>query len=145
MIGKSETAYPAQSVHVAAADVNGIVFGERPEEVEVSGTIAVDGVHPIYVALEPSKSVNGAGGMAGPDGSFLIKSAPMEICHLDIRFPPDGFYVKSIHFGEREVKDGQIDLTNGASGPLKIVLASDGDGGWQGVVIELPSARIRGQ
>jgi protocatechuate 3,4-dioxygenase beta subunit len=128
VIGKGDTPYPAQSVHVTDSDVNGIVF-DLMREVEVSGTIAVEGAGPstmpIYVALEPSESVFGAGGMAAPDGSFLIKSVPMEVCHLDLRFPPEGYYVKSIQLGDREIKNGEIDLTNGASGPLKIVLASD--------------------
>jgi hypothetical protein len=34
--------------------------------------------------------------------------------------------VKSIRLGDREIKDGEIDLTAGASGPLNILLASDG-------------------
>jgi len=118
-----------QSVHVADADVNGLVFAETPGA-QVSGTIAVEGSRPnslnIYVALDPSKSASGTGGMSAADGSFHIKSAPMEICHLDLRFPPDGYYVKSIHLGDREIKDGEIDLTNGASAPLNILLASDG-------------------
>lgn len=129
VMGKSEISYPAQSVHVADADVNGVVFGERPE-VEVSGSITVEGASPstifVYVALSPSKGAFSAGAGTAADGTFHIKSAPMEVCSLDLRSLPDGYYVKSIHFGEREVKDGQIDLTNGASGPLSIVLASDG-------------------
>jgi len=127
--GKGDTPYPAQSVHIADADVNGLVFVTGPE-VEVSGTISVEGRRPdklnIYVALEPSKSTYAAGGMSAADGSFHIASAPMEICHLDLRFPPEGYYVKSIRFGDREIKDGDIDLSNGAGAPLNILLASDG-------------------
>jgi len=129
VIGKSDISYPAQSVHVTDADVSGLVFAERAE-VDVSGTISVEGARPskldIYVALDPSKSDQRTGGMSAADGSFQIKSAPTEICYLDIRFPPDGYYVKSIHLGDREIKGGQIDLTNGASAPLNILLASDG-------------------
>jgi len=129
IIGKSDVPYPAQSVHITDADVNGLVFAERPE-VEISGTISVEGARPnildIYVALDPAKSIFGVGGTSAADGSFQIKSAPMEICYLDIRFPPEGYYVKSIHLGGREIKDGEIDLTNGASAPLNILLASDG-------------------
>jgi protocatechuate 3,4-dioxygenase beta subunit len=129
VIGKSEISYPAQLIHVADADVNGLVFAERPET-QLSGTIAVEGAQPpklnIYVALDPSQSASGTGGMSGEDGRFQIKSAPMEICHLDLRFPPEGYYVKSISLGDREIKDGEIDLTNGTSAPLNIVLASDG-------------------
>jgi hypothetical protein len=129
VIGLSEIRYPVQSVHVADADVNGLVFAERPE-VEVSGTITMEGAKPqtlnIYVALDATKSFYGAGGWSGADGSFHIAPAPMEVCHLDLRFPPEGYYVKSIHLGDREIKNGDIDLTNGASAPLNILLASDG-------------------
>src|ERR1700678_3676860 len=129
VIGLSEIRYPVQSVHVADADVNGLVFAERPD-VEVSGTITMEGAQPqklnIYVALDATKSFYGAGGWPADDGSFHIVPAPMEVCHLDLRFPPEGHYVKSIHLGDREIKNGDIDLTNGASAPLSILLASDG-------------------
>jgi len=129
VVGKTDMHYPAQSIHVADADVNYVVFNETPEQ-ELSGTITVEGAQPqklnIFVALDPSKSDYGAGGMSAADGSFQIKSAPMEICYLDLRFPPEGYYVKSIHLGDREIKDGKIDMTNGANASLNILLASDG-------------------
>jgi hypothetical protein len=34
--------------------------------------------------------------------------------------------VKSVRFGDREIKDGDIDLSNGMDGRLNILLASDG-------------------
>ena len=129
-LGKGEsTSYPAQSIHVDEGDLNGLVFAHMTE-VEVSGTIAVEGSGRgklnIYVALEDAKGFHGAGGMAAEDGSFHIRSAPMAVCRLDLRSPPEGYYVKSIRFGDREIKDGVIDLTNGADGQLNILLASDG-------------------
>ena len=130
-IGKGETPYPAQSIHVADADVNDLVFTDDPR-IEVSGTISVEGARPdklnIYVVLEPSNSGFSMGGMSGADGSFHIASVPMKVCHLDLRFPPQGHYVKSIRFGDREIKDGDIDLSNDADAPLNIVLASGGGG-----------------
>jgi protocatechuate 3,4-dioxygenase beta subunit len=130
VIGKSDINYPAQSVHVNDADVNGLVFGGERPEAQLSGAITVEGAQPgtlnIYVALDPSKSVYAAGDMSASDGSFHIKSAPMELCYLDLRFPPDGYYVKSIRLGDQEIKHGQIDLTNGATAALNILLASDG-------------------
>jgi len=129
VIGLSEIRYPPQSVHVVDADLNSLVFAQRPEA-EVSGTIAVEGAQAqklnIYVALDPTKSFYGTGGGAAADGSFHIAPAPMEVCHLDLRFPPEGYYVKSIRFGDREIKNGEIDLTNGSRAPLNILLASDG-------------------
>jgi hypothetical protein len=35
----------------------------------------------------------------------------MEVCHLELRYPPEGYYVKSIYLGDREIKNGDIDLT----------------------------------
>jgi len=129
-VGKSDTFYPAQSIQVADADVNDLVFTDDPK-IEVSGTISAEGPRPdklnIYVALEPSNSAFSMGGMSAADGSFHIASVPMAVCHLDLRSsPPEGYYVKSIRFGDREVKDSDIDFSNGADAPLNIVLASDG-------------------
>jgi hypothetical protein len=45
VIGLSEIRYPVQSVHVADADVNGLVFAERPAA-QLSGAIAVEGAQP---------------------------------------------------------------------------------------------------
>lgn len=128
--GSGETPYPVQSVHVADADVNDLVFTDDPK-IEVSGTISVEGPRPdklnIYVALVPNNSVYSVGGMSTADGSFHFASVPMQVCHLDLRSqPPEGYYVKSIRFGDREIKDSDIDFSNGADAPLKIVLASDG-------------------
>ena len=128
-VGKSDTPYPTHSIHVADADVSDLVFTAGPET-EVSGTISVEGQRPdkmnVYVTLVPSKSVFSMGGMSAADGSFHIASVPMGVCHLDLPFPPQGYYVKSIRFGDREIKDSDIDFSNGADAPLKIVLASDG-------------------
>jgi protocatechuate 3,4-dioxygenase beta subunit len=128
-VGKSDTRYPTQSIHVADTDVNDLVFTAGPE-IEVSGTISVEGPQPdklnIYVALEPSNSAFSMGGMSAADGSFHIASVPMQLCHLDLRFPPEGYYVESIRLGDREVRDSDIDFSNGADAPLNIVLASGG-------------------
>ena len=128
-VGQGETPYPAQSIQVADADVNDLVFTDDPK-IEVSGTISVDGSRPdrlnIYVVLEPSNSVFRMGGTSAADGSFHVASVPMQVCHLDLPFPPEGYYVKSIRFGDHEIKDGDIDLSNGADASLNIVLASGG-------------------
>ena len=129
VIGTSGISYPTQSIHIADADVNGLVFTGRAEA-EVSGAVSVEGPRPnklnIYITLNPGNSDSGAGDRSADDGSFQIKSVPMVVCHLDLRFPPEGYYVKSIHLGDHEIKDGNIDLTNGAGAPLNIRLASDG-------------------
>jgi hypothetical protein len=55
----------------------------------------VEGAQPrkldIYVALEAGQSASGAGGMSAADGRFQIEAAPLEVCHLDLRFPPEGY------------------------------------------------------
>jgi protocatechuate 3,4-dioxygenase beta subunit len=127
---QGEIAYPAQSIHVADADVNDLVFTDDPK-IEVSGNILVEGQRPdklnIYLALEPTHSAFSMIATYAADGNFQIRSVPMDVCHLDFRSqPPAGYYVKSIRFGDREIKDDVIDLSNGADAPLNIVLASGG-------------------
>jgi len=129
-VGQGDTAYPAQSIHIADADINDLVFTDDPK-IEVSGNILVEGQRPdklnIYVALEPTHSASSMSATYAADGSFHIRSVPMDICRLDLRSqPPEGYYVKSVRFGDHEIKDSDIDLSNGADAPLNIVLGSDG-------------------
>jgi hypothetical protein len=128
--GPAAPRYSSQSVHVADADVNAVVLAQKPE-VNVSGTVAVEGEQPeqfgLQIYFSTLKGIYRAGNHpVGADGAFAITGAPAEVSQLQIGNVPAGKYVKSIHFGDRDLKNGQIDLTNGAGASLNIVLGADG-------------------
>jgi len=58
-----------------------------------------------------------------PDGSFLISDVMPDVYEINVGNYPAA-YVKSIRFGDAEVQDGRIDLTQG-SGLLTVLLATD--------------------
>jgi hypothetical protein len=128
--GKSDISYPAQAVLVADADVNRVVLA-RGAELELSGTITLEGAQPrnldLWIALlDPQATEEHGTGIARADGKFTIAAIPRAVYQMELRNLPSGKYVKSIRFGDRELNNGDIDLTEGASAPLNIVLGADG-------------------
>ena len=122
-----ENAYATHhTVQVADADVNGVLLLRKPL-VNISGTVTVEGTQPDKLDLQISLSQpNVAGGdHIGGDGKFTITGVPPEACHLQVFNVPPGKYVKSIRFGDQEVKNGEIDLTNGGAA-LNVLLGADG-------------------
>jgi hypothetical protein len=82
----------------------------------------------VQITLSSTKTIGGGGvnAVTGVDGTFSLAAAPPSSYDLQIFNLPPGKYVKSIRFGDREIKDGEIDLTEGAAAPLNIVLGADG-------------------
>jgi len=107
-----------QSVRVSDADVNGVVLTPR-KPVEVSGSITVEGPQPdkleVQIVLSSLQGPDGnVNSPVGPDGKFTL-SALAKSYLLQVANVPAGKYVKSIHFGDREIKNA-----------LNIVLGADG-------------------
>jgi protocatechuate 3,4-dioxygenase beta subunit len=121
--------YSSRSVGVADADVNAVVLA-REAEVSVSGTVTVEDPQPkalkMRINLSPIDAFGGQTCEVGPDGRFRSADVQPQIWELDIQNVPAGKYVKSIRFGDREIRNGEIDLSGGASASLNIVLGSDG-------------------
>ncbi len=119
----------SQEVHVSDADVNAVVFSRKPG-VQVSGTVTVEDPQPkalrMRITLLPIEALGGETCEVSPDGRFTIADVQPQTWELGIQNGTAGKYVKSIRFGDRELKDGEIDLSGGASASLNIVLGSDG-------------------
>jgi Carboxypeptidase regulatory-like domain len=119
-----------QTVRVSDADVNGVALAEKPSG-HVFGSVVVEGTPPDKLNLQASlvaiqgrdqhKNV-GVGG----DGGIMIPTVPPQMYQLQISNVPSGKYVKSIRFGDREITNGEIDLTEPTGALLKIVLGADG-------------------
>ena len=122
-------AYASQEVHVADADVNAVVFAQKAG-LTLSGTVTMEDPQPktlrMRINLSPIEGYGGETCAVGPDGRFTIADVQPQMWQLEILNGDSGKYVKSIRFGDREIKDGEIDLTAGASAPLNIVLGADG-------------------
>jgi len=122
-----ENAYAThQTIRITDADVNGVSLVRKPL-VSVSGTVTVEGSQPDKLDLQISLSQPNMGGgdHVGADGKFTLTDVPPELCHLQVFNVPPGKYVKSIRFGDQEVRNSEIDLSNGA-GALNILLGADG-------------------
>jgi hypothetical protein len=111
---------------VVNADVEGVALN-FVAPVNLSGSVRVEGVlsHPLEktrVGLE-SDFQRQIGAEVMPDGSFAIPEVAPDVYKITVGSQA-GAYVKSIRFGDEEVRDGRIDLTKG-SGTLTVVLATD--------------------
>jgi protocatechuate 3,4-dioxygenase beta subunit len=121
--------YPSLMVRIADADVNDVVLAPKPD-VNVSGIVTVEGSRidklQVQISLMARNSMGGTGsGPVGPDEKFTMQGVPPGVFQVQISNVPAGKYVKSIRFGDREVKSGEIDLSEGGGASLNIVLGED--------------------
>ena len=123
-----KTSVVRQPVEVVNADVEVALNFVVPAE--VSGVVRVEGTPPrslenMRVNLQPETPafLGQSSAEVKPDGSFLIPDVMPDVYEITVGSHP-GAYVKSIRFGDAEVQDGRIDLTQG-SGPVTVLLATD--------------------
>jgi hypothetical protein len=118
-----------QEVRVSDADVNGIVLAQKPE-VNVSGSVTVEGSQPGKLDLQIlfGGAQNAGPSVVTPDlhGKFVIAGLSPNLWPVQIDNVPPGKYVKSIRFGDHEIKNAEIDLSDGSSAVLNIILGADG-------------------
>ncbi|HTR39306.1 MAG TPA: carboxypeptidase-like regulatory domain-containing protein [Bryobacteraceae bacterium] len=124
--------YGHEKVNVTDQDINDLILNPSPG-LDISGAVSVEGTAPdrlmVQVSLdpvEPSMFFRGPTSHMGDKGSFTIQGLSREAYRVGVFNTPPGKYVKSIRFGARDIKDGQIDLTSGVAAPLSIVLGADG-------------------
>ena len=60
------------------------------------------------------------------DGAFIIENVRPGSYSINIFVGAHAGYVKSIRFGDSDVSDGELTLTQGSTGPLNIVVGTDG-------------------
>ena len=123
------SSFGQQVVNVAGQDVDDVVVSVTPGS-EMSGTLLFESAPPdnfknFRIFLRPA---DGSGmtpnAIVKPDNTFVLPDVfpiPYEMQQLPM---PQGFYVKSIQYGERDASDGRINVT-AAGTPLTLVLASD--------------------
>jgi len=122
-----------QKVTVAGQDVNDILLTPSAG-LDISGTVSMEGTASsqqltVQVSLEPVEPTGfyrGLGSGVENSGVITIHGVSPEVYRVNVFNTPPGKYVKSIRFGDRDAKNGQIDLTSGVAAPLNIVLGADG-------------------
>jgi protocatechuate 3,4-dioxygenase beta subunit len=146
------TTFARQTINVGDQDVEGVLL-VLVAGLEITGTVQVEGseasppprpdtaqqaqpaqARSPQVTLQPLGG-RGPGGRAAveTDNTFVLHNLMPNIFQVNVSMPGAGKYLKSIRFGERDVPNGQIDLTQGSGGSLTLVFGTDG-GHIQGTV-----------
>ena len=121
-----------QRVEVGAADVNDVVLTVVPPA-DLHGQVEIDagnGATPatlksIMIFLNSTEPGNMGGADADgvkEDGSFTIKEVAPTRCDVNVNNLPDGYYLKSVSFGQQDILGKELDLTQGVAGDLKITI-----------------------
>jgi Carboxypeptidase regulatory-like domain len=128
-------------INVGDQDVDGVLLTLAPGfdvsgSIQVEGAAAVapnpDGTQPapqpmrVQVMLQPVERL-GQSARAAPenDGTFVLHNVAASVYQLTVVGGP-GKYLKAIRFGDREVPNAEIDLTQQSGGSLNLVFGTDG-------------------
>ena len=131
-LGAAEAHYGAHvDITVGDQNVDGVIVQLVPGA-DLGGGIRVDGNRKVSVdnlrinlqTLTPISYANFTG-QVKPDGRFVIEGVLPDKYRVNI-FPQSDLYLRTLRFGNQEVKDGLLDLSGGVSGSLELVMASDG-------------------
>jgi hypothetical protein len=117
-------------VTVADQDVDGVVL--QPDRGRtISGAVSVEGPLPdsfqgLHIGLYPYLRMGPhPSAVVDSDGAFSLHDVSRLLYTLNVQAGIPGKYVKSVRFGDREIADGQLDLSQQSEGKLEIILGSD--------------------
>ena len=119
-----------QEVDVGESNIDNIVL-VLTSGCEVSGHLTVEGVNPpnldsVNVMLrprDPGRIMYGSLSDHVHDGDFTLSDVSLDTYYLQVAGLPDGYWLKSVHMGDQEVRDTGIDLTSGPAGPINVTIA----------------------
>jgi len=125
----NKTRVARQAVEVTNADVEGVTLSFVPA-IEVTGSVRVEGTphHPlenlhVFLRSDIPMMMGQSSAEVKSDGSFVIPQVVPDVYEITVGLT-SGAYVKSIRFGDAEVEDGRIDLTQG-SGAVTVLVGTD--------------------
>ena len=130
-----------KSINVGDQDIDDVLLTLAPG-FDISGSMQVEGAAAVapkpdgsQPAPQPSQiqvELQGVDRMGQTpqvlvenDGTFVFHNVVPSVYQLLVNFRP-GQYLKSIRFGDREVPNGEIDLTQQSGGSLNLVFGTDG-------------------
>jgi hypothetical protein len=119
-----------QELDVGESNVDNLVL-VLTSGFEVSGDVIVDGSNPpnVYsmsVTLTPQEErymIYSPPIDSVHDGKFTLSDVGPDNYYVRVYGLPDGYWLKSVHMADQEVRDTAIDLTSGPSGPITITIA----------------------
>jgi hypothetical protein len=116
-----------QIVNVGDHDVDDVVLVFRPP-LEISGAVRLEGTPSehkgtIQVSLSPLEMGRHQSIVVNADGGFALKAMPGAY-RINVACDA-GAYVKSMRFGDQDVSNGKIDLTQQTGGAFHIVCGTD--------------------
>src|ERR1039458_797282 len=126
-------------MQVGATDLEGIELHLMPP-VEVAGQIRIEGktsdkLSRLYIGLESEGRGMGSMADGGPkeDGSFVLQGLEPAVYQVSAQAPED-LYLKAVRWGDRDVMQSGLDLTQGAADSKLVVVLSANGGQIDGVV-----------
>ncbi len=117
-------------VTIADQDVEGVVL-QAGSGRNIAGSVTVEGPAPdswqgMRINLSPLRGMGRyPNAVVDSDGAFSLHDVSPDVYALNVYAGIAGKYVKSVRFGDREITDGQLDLSQPSDGKLDIVLGSD--------------------
>lgn len=118
-----------QPVHVADQD-SSVLLTLSPG-FDISGRASVEGPAPAQmnaqVILNPEQVRFGRGLEAhtASDGTFTLSQVMPAAYRIQVLAGAPGLYVKAIRFGDQDVSDGRVNLSQPTAGPLNILFGTD--------------------
>jgi protocatechuate 3,4-dioxygenase beta subunit len=118
-----------QEIEVGEAGLDDVVLTGIPG-MELTGRIFVEGQPEApgeaRISLVSGEERWGQSADVKDDGSFKISNVMPDKYKLQMYGLPETHYVKVVHFAGRDALDSGLDLTRNASGPIEIVVSSNG-------------------
>ena len=120
-------------VNVGNTNVEGLELTLTPG-MDITGTVVTEGqtkpdAGQVVVNLQPTDTLGMPGGGSArvkDDGTFVIKGVSADSYRVSTFGGGQTYYVKSVTAGQQEVKNGELNIVEGAPPVLKIVLSSAG-------------------
>lgn len=131
MVQQSPRMIARQDLNIGHSDIDGLALAVM-QPIEITGHVALDGsqntnlnLSRVRLALTTLEDIPGrvmVSEAVGNDGSFSFSNLEPARYALVAINAPAGTYVKSISFNKQDVTHSAIDLTEGESGQIDIVL-----------------------
>ncbi len=127
-------------INVGQNDIEGIRLTPAPGS-NIPGQVRLDAdgqanfaaMHIYFNPQDGGPNSGAADSAVKPNGAFGLEDVGPGNYAPNVVGVPEGFYLKSIRFGDREVLETGLDLTNGGGGALDVVLSAGG-GSIEGIV-----------
>lgn len=120
MIAVADNDYTKADVLLSTGvPINGRFFAETPTPIDLrSTTVGLVPRESVFPSPEPA--------MVQPDGSFALAQIQSGNYMLRVAGLPEGFYVKSTRYLDRDVLESDVQVESEAAGTVSVLLGSDG-------------------